>query len=211
MTRRHRWWFLALPVVVLGCAPRLRPLAGTPAPARFPASSLPPGHRTVVFNWQLEDTELSVRGTGAARIAAPDSARLDFFIAGGAGSGVAVLIGDSLAAPGPDMVRRLVPPPPMLWASLGRLALPPLPDTTVRVDGSILRADIGRPVAWRITFNGDTLSRVERVSKGRVVEWLERSRNTARYYHTTARRSLRIDITRVNESVPFDASIWRPF
>jgi hypothetical protein len=196
-------------LVAIGCAPRLPPLTGVPAPVRFPLSTLQPGHRTIVFNWDLEDTELNARGSGAARIASPDSARLDFFVGGGIGSGAAILIGDSLIAPGPDMVRRLVPPSALLWASLGRLAVPSLPDTTVRVDGSYLRADIGRPVAWRITFHGDTLSRVERVNNNRVVEWVERTGSKAHYYHTTARRSLRIDITRVNQSAPFDATIWR--
>jgi len=193
------------------CAPRLSPLPGAPAPARFPPTTLQPGHRTIVFNWELEDTELNARGTGAARFASPDSVRLDFFVSGGLGSGAAVLIGDSLMAPGGDMVRRLVPPPALLWASLGRLAVPAVADTTVRVDGPTLRADIGRPVAWRITFNRDTLTRVERVSKNRVIEWVERSIKAAHYHHNTARRSLRIDITRVNESAPFDATIWRLF
>jgi hypothetical protein len=208
---RHSGWILLVVAAVAACAPRLKPLRGNPAPVRFPASVLQPGHRTVVFNWELDDSELDARGTGAARVAAPDSARLDFFVSGGLGSGAALLIGDSLTAPGGDMVRRLVPPAPLIWASLGRLALPALPDTEVRVDGSVLRADIGRPVAWRITFRGDTLSRVERVKNGRIVEWLERSASGSRYFHTTARRSLRIEITHVNESAPFDASIWHPF
>jgi hypothetical protein len=198
-------------VTSAACAPRLKPLSGALAPVRFPSNALQPGHHTVVFNWELDDSELDARGTGAARVAAPDSARLDFFVSGGLGSGAALLIGDSLTAPGGDMVRRLVPPAPLIWATLGRLALPALPDTEVRVDGSVLRADIGRPVAWRITFRGDTLSRVERVNNGRIVEWLERSASGARYFHTTARRSLRIEITHVNESAPFDASIWHPF
>ena len=205
-----RGWFLLL-VAGTACAPRLKPLRGAPAPVRFPASALQPGHRTVVFNWELDDTELDARGSGAARVAAPDSARLDFFVSGGLGSGAALLIGDSLSAPGGDMVRRLVPPAPLIWATLGRLALPALPDTEVRVDGSVLRADIGRPVAWRITFHGDTLSRIERVSNGRIIEWLERSATGSHYFHTKARRSLRIEITRVNESAPFDPSIWHPF
>ena len=208
---RHRHRLLLFVLATAACAPRLKPLTGAPAPVRFPANALQPGHHTVVFNWELDDSDLDARGTGAARVASPDSARLDFFVSGGLGSGAALLIGDSLTAPGGDMVRRLVPPAPLIWASLGRLALPALPDTEVRVDGSVLRADIGRPVAWRITFRGDTLSRVERVSNGRIVEWLERSASGAHYFHTTARRSLRIEITHVNDSAPFDASIWHPF
>ena len=119
---------------------------------------------------------MSGRGEGAARIASPDSARLDFFLAGGFG-GAAILIGDSLDAPGGDMVRRFIPPPTLMWAALGRVALPNLPDTVDSViDGiDVLRADIGNPVAWRLTFHGDTLVRAERVDGGRVAEWVERT------------------------------------
>ena len=119
---------------------RLRSAPDRRSPAhRFPLEKLPrtvipSGHRKIVFNWELDDREMSGRGEGAARIASPDSARLDFFL-GGVGSlgGAAVLIGDSLRTPGGgDMIRRLVPPPTLLWAALGRVALPNLPDTAIR-------------------------------------------------------------------------------
>lgn len=194
---------------VAACAPRLRPLVGTIAPARLPAAQLPPGYRTIVFKWELDDQEMTARGDGAARVAAPDSARLDFFLAGGMGHGAAVLIGDSLQTPGPDMIRDLVPPPPMLWASLGRMAVPALPDTVVRVDGAVLRADIGKPVAWRLTFRGDTLTRLDHISNGHIVEWVERTPDgDVRYRREGTRRSLRLSVTRVEQASPFDASIW---
>jgi hypothetical protein len=171
---------------------------------------MPGGHHKLVFNWELEDRDMSGRGEGVARLAAPDSARLDFYLAGGFGSGAAILIGDSVQAPGGDLVRRLVPPPTLLWAALGRVALPNLPDTVVRVDGTTLRADIGRPVAWRLTFQSDTLVRAERVDGGRVAEWMERSdASHVRYRNEGSRRSLRLTITRTEEVPEFDASIWR--
>jgi hypothetical protein len=158
----------------------------------------------------LDDAQLSGRGEGAARIAAPDSVRLDFFLAGGFGGGAAVLIGDSLRLPGSDFAARLVPPPPLLWAALGRLALPALPDTVVRVDGPVLRADVGHPIAWRVTFRGDTLVRLERVEKGRVQEWFERTNaTTARYRNEGAHRSLELTIKRTLDGPEFDVSIWR--
>lgn len=152
------------------------------------------------------------RGDGAARIAAPDSARLDFFLGGGFGQGGAVLIGDSLRTPGgvADLARRLVPPPTLLWAVLGRVALPNLPDTVIRVDGTTLRADIGKPVAWRLTFHGDTLTRAERVDNGHVLEWVERSDAAhVSYRNEAARRSLQMAVTKTFEVPEFDASIWR--
>jgi hypothetical protein len=200
-------------ILLAACLPRLRPLSGSEAPAgRLPASALAPGHRKIVFTWELDDQEMSGRGEGATRIAAPDSARLDFFLAGGFGQGAAVLVGDSLRTPGGigDLAIRLVPPPPMLWAALGRVALPNLPDTVIRIEGSTLRADIGRPVAWRLTFRNDTLTRAERVEGGRVVEWVDRSDLThLRYRNEAARRSLQMVVTRTEEVREFDASIWR--
>jgi hypothetical protein len=148
-----------------------------------------------------------------ARLAAPDSGRLDFFLAGGFGGGAAVLLGDSLRLPPSavgDLVNRIVPPAPLLWASLGRAALPNLPDTVIRVDGTTLRADVGSPVAWRLTFHGDTLVRAERVDNGRVAEWVDRTDPAhVRYRNESARRSLQLTITRTTEVPGFDASIWR--
>jgi hypothetical protein len=203
---------LAVAGVTGSCAPRLRPLTGAAAPVILPNAELPPGHRRVVFNWELRDPEFHVRGEGVARIATPDSARLDFFVGGGLGGGRAVLIGQSVRAPGGDLVRRLIPPAPMLWAALGRLALPPAADTTVRLQDGILRADVGAPPAWRVTFRGDTLLRLDRVSGDRVVEWVERlSPDRVRYRHETARRELTLSVQRVvEETSPFDATIWRP-
>jgi hypothetical protein len=152
---------------------------------------------------------MSGRGDGVARVAWPDSVRLDFFLAGGFGSGAAVLIGDSLQAPGPDLIRRIVPPPPLLWAALGRVALPNVRDTVIRVQDSTLRADVGQPVAWRLSFHGDTLVRAERVEGNRVLEWVERLGTHIRYRNESSRRSLTLTITRMDEVSDFDASTWR--
>ena len=193
------------------CAPRLAPLGGTAVSAvRLPSGQLPPGHRHVVFRWEATDPDMTIRGEGAARVAPPDSARLDFFLAGGMGGGRAVLVGDQLRAPGGAMVDRLVPPPALLWASLGRLAVPATRDTTVTVDGEVLRADLGVPVQWRVTFRGDSLVRLEHVVEGRIVEWVDRSGDRVQYRHETARRELQLTITRTQPSAPFDASIWLP-
>jgi hypothetical protein len=196
---------------MVGCAPRLKPLPGSPAPSVLPTAALPVGHHRIVFQWQLEDTDLVSRGEGAARLAAPDSGRLDFFLAGGFGSGAAVLIGDDLRLPSnaEDLARRLVPPAPLLWAALGRLAVPRLADTTARVSGDTLRADIGKPVAWRITFVRDSLRRVERIDDGRVIEWVDRGADArVRYRHSTSRRQLDLSITRSERVSGFDPSIW---
>jgi hypothetical protein len=208
----QRLLFTVLVCALVGCVPpRLRPLAGSPAAAALPSTALPPGHRQIVFDWELEDRDMTGRGEGVARIASPDSARLDLFLQGGFGSGAAILIDDSLQVPGGGLARRLVPPPALLWATLGRVALPALRDTTARVDGELLRVDIGAPPSWRLTFRRDSLVRLERVHGGRVIEWVERNGSTVHYRSEEARRALHLTIKRVQEVPPFDASIWGPF
>ncbi|NUQ19864.1 MAG: hypothetical protein HOQ09_02775 [Gemmatimonadaceae bacterium] len=201
----------ALFVLGLGaaCVPKAPPLAGGPAPAVVPRLELPAGHTRFVFGWSYEDPDMRGRGDGAIRAAAPDSARLDLFIAGGLGGATAVLIGDQLRAPGPDAVRKMVPPPPLLWAALGRLAVPPAADTVARLDGDTLRIDIGRGSVWRVTVAGGTLKRLERIDDGRIVQSVRRADDRhVRYYDASARRSLDFTITSVDHNVDFDASIW---
>src|SRR2546423_12885670 len=81
--------------------------------------------------------------------------------------GAAALVGDPLRANAGGMVKRLLPPVPLMWAAFGRLAIPPLADTTVVTDGSLLRADIGRPVEWRVAARGDTLVALAHIPGGR--------------------------------------------
>lgn len=198
-------------LLLLGCVPRLSPLPGVAAARALPRAELPRGSRRVVFRWELEDPDMAARGEGAARMASPDSVRLDFFLGGGLASGAAVLIQNDLRVPsGADAIsRRLVPPPPMLWAALGRLALPVMRDTVVRVDADTLRADIGTPVAWRVTFVRDTLRRIERVEGGRVTEWVQRFVDgRLRYRHEGSRRQLDLFVTRSDLVDEFDSSIW---
>jgi hypothetical protein len=202
---------VALGLAVASCRPpRVQPLEGAPAPVqRLPTGDLPSGNRKIVFKWELQDGDMTARGDGVARIASPDSVRLDFFLGGGFGGGAAVLIGDSLRAPGPEMARKLIPPRALLWAALGRFEIPAVPDTVVRVDDGVVRADIGRPVAWRVSFRGDTLVRLERVEGGRLQEWVQRSADQrVQYRNESAHRSLSLVIQRSDAVPSFDPAIW---
>jgi hypothetical protein len=198
--------------LIASCAPpRVVALPGTPVPVQqLPKGSLPYGNRKIVFKWELRDGDITARGDGVARVASPDSVRMDFFLGGGMGGGAAVLIGDSLQVPGPDMARRLIPPRALLWAALGRFDVPAERDTTVRVDAGVLRADIGTPAHWRATFRGDTLTRLERVEGGRLQEWVERSTGQeVQYRNEAARRTLSLVIQHSDAVPSFDPSIWR--
>jgi hypothetical protein len=193
----------------VACIPKARPLAGVPTTAKIPAIEIPAGHTRFVFNWKYEDSDIHAAGDGAIRAAFPDSARLDLFVAGGFGGATAVLIGDELRAPGPNAIRRMIPPPPLLWAALGRLAGPAAADTTARLDGDTLRVDIGRGTVWRIAVVGGVLARVDRIDDGRVVQSVVRAdARHVRYSDAAARRSLELEITSVDSNADFDASIW---
>jgi hypothetical protein len=198
-----------LVLIVAACAPAATPLKGVLAPDRsLPPISMPGGHRHIVFKWDYQEADIAARGDGSFRTAAPDSARLDFFLGGGLGAGGAILIGDSLRAPHADLARRYIPPTPLMWAALGRLAIPALPDTVVRIDGELTRADIGRPLQWRVTIKGDTLVELEHISDGKITESLTRGANGVMTFHASgARRTLRLTVVR-EEPGSFDASIW---
>ena len=204
------FWSLALALTLAsGCAPRLKPLGGELTPIAMPRTEMARGHRQIIFDWEYSDQDMSGKGNGVARVAYPDSGRLDFFLAGGFAGGAAVLIGDSLQVPGIDLFRRLIPPPTLLWAVLGRSAFPVTRDTAVSREGAFLRADLGKPVRWRATFRSDTLVRLERVDGDRIMEWVEHlPGGRIEYRQETARRSLKLQITRVDTVGSFDPAIW---
>lgn len=192
------------------CGPKVDPLGGTLAPARLPHTALPPVNQRIRFTWAYEDLDMRGRGDGVARVAPPDSVRLDLFLAGGNAGGRAVLIDDDLRAPGGLMIRSFLPPPPMLWAALGRLHVPALADTSVRVDGDTTRADIGRDPRWRVTFVGDELTRLELIQGDRLQQWMERApHRRVTYRHLRANRALDLTIVRIDTVPTFDATIWR--
>jgi len=199
----------AITLVGLACAPAAAPLSGVLAPDRtLPPIAMPAGHRHLVFKWDYQEGDIAARGDGSIRTASPDSARLDFFLGGGLGAGGAILIGDSLRTPNAALAKKYIPPPPLLWAALGRLSIPPLADTVVKIDGALTRADIGRPLQWRVTLKGDTLVALEHISDGRITESLKREANGAMTFQAPgARRTLRLTILR-DEIGSFNASIW---
>lgn len=196
---------------VAGCAPRIQPLPGVaPGNPALPSFALPPIPARLTFKWELNDNSLVARGDGVARLGPPEHARVDLFLGGGFGAAAsAILVGDSLIVPPGSRGLELVPPAPLLWAALGRLALPAVSDTIIRVSGDTLRASLGVPVQWRITSIGGQLTRVERIAGGRIVEWVERNPGKRVRYELSGRRSLVLDIEIQQPVAQFDPSIWR--
>jgi hypothetical protein len=197
-------------LVLAACAPKAPPLRGTIAPARLPATELPPVHRQLTFQWSYSDQDLRARGDGAARVAPPDSVRLDLFVGNAMGGGHAILIDDQLATSGNDAIKKYLPPIPLLWAALGRLRVPEAADTVARVDGDTLRVEIGQDPGWRATFVGNVLRRLELIDGGRIPQWLSRDPGGhIQYEYARAQRRLELTIVRVDTVSAFDAAIWR--
>lgn len=219
--RARRVFVAGLGFVTLGTGclpPRAGPLLGVPSPVPLPRAVLADGHQRMRFHWRFRDLDGSASGDGAARIAPPDSARLDFVLSGPiGGGGYALLLGDTLVAPGSGSARRYLPATPLLWATFGRLAVPPAADTVIRVDGDTLRADIGgvsrvgqTDTTWRLAFAGGQLVSLARLSGGRIREWVTRDLGPARvrYENAGARRSLTLTQVRSEAVSDFDPDVW---
>lgn len=189
------------------CAPKVRPLVGVPFPQRLPDTSLPAGHTRMVFRWEYGDPIFSARGEGVARIAPPDSVRLDFFADGNLGGGYAILIGDRLSTPANDDAVRYLPPVPLLWAALGRLQVVGA-DTVALVAADTLRADIGRSPVWRVAFSGASLVSLQRVDGNRLREAVRRDSAVITYRNYSSRRRLTLTLLRRLADPPFDEAIW---
>ena len=224
MTRHATWVGVAACGLTLACAPAVRPLRGEPTASALPPTALNAKPQQLRFTWSYKDETFEANGDGVVRAAAPDRARLDFFLRNGMTGGYAILVGDSLTVPGIDLVRRFLPPVPLLWATLGRLAVEATRDTVARVDGDTLRADLGTlrggdaskadGRAWRVTYAGVHVVRVDRIEGGKVVEWITRQRGSTgqwqlRYVHLRAQRNLNITVTDTLVVEGFDDAIWR--
>jgi hypothetical protein len=213
------WRGAALALVVTACAPPLAgELRGVPAPAaaRLPSALLPSGHRKFTFRWEYRDRDVLARGEGRALIAAPDSVRLDFAVAGGMGSGHAWLFDDTVVSGGGgDRIKRYLPSPVLLWAALGRFEVP-AQDTTVRVDGDTLRADlrvnaadVAKSTVWRVAFADTRLVGLERLNAGRVRETVVRRKNDdIRFDNPSAGRSLTLTHVRSDTVAEIDPELW---
>jgi hypothetical protein len=211
--------------VAVGCtAPAAQPLRGEVTRTVLPPANLSAKPQQLRFTWTYKDPTFEANGDGVVRTLAPDRGRLDFFLKNGMTGGYAILVGDSLTIPGPDLVRRFLPPVPLLWATLGRLAVPGTRDTIARIDGDTLRADLGTLSSgdatktdgrvWRVTYAGTAIARVDRIEDGKVIEWISRQRGPTghwelRYVHEKANRGLRIAVTDTLIVEGFDDAIWR--
>src|SRR5215472_10711193 len=162
-------------------ASSLVPVALAPASveaARTWALGTTPKHAAGIrFKWRYEDRKLNAAGRATARIAPPDSVRLDYAATLGLSSGAGVVIGDSVIWAEPDQdFRSFIRGAPVFWAAMG--VARPAPPGAIVTDGLVGGADHPRQ-AWRYATGADTLTYVAG-NQALVVEWRSGSTVVAR-------------------------------
>jgi hypothetical protein len=186
--------------------------------AEWVAATTPAGHRTVRFNWRWQDERGSAGGKGSARVAGPDSVRLDMSGPFGAGRSAGVVVGDSaIWTDPPDAIERIVPSYPLMWALFGVARMPS--------EGSTLRGLADSTVtSWQAVTGTDTVVYVRTRSKpalltevrqagkvlGRVETTFDSLGQPATSRLTVPSLPARLDIT-FTSSAPtaaFPATLW---
>ena len=193
--------------------------AATPqAFAAASRSTAPERHEVVRFSWRSDDGQLQLSGSGAARIAPPDSLRADISAAMGIGRATVIMMGDSVVAQPPAMVDRVLPDRFALWVILGVMRAP---SDLVTVQ----RLDEGSRSLWRVTdarsrvtvfeLVDGALVTVSRSEGGRTTSQLRLQRDpngaVRKASLTDFARSLRldIDITGREPSEAFARETWQ--
>lgn len=192
---------------------------GPPDPAlerAVRAASEPVSPLRVVFQWRMRERDARYSGRGVARIEG-NRARLDLFGPRGEGLLSAVVVGQQVRLP-PVAQELDLPPPAMLWGTLGVIVPPP----GARLTGTA--RDEAR--VWLTYAVGDERVRYElRGDHVRRVRWdgpdrrlsVELDGTTA---HDTPERAVFRDYTayvelvleaeQVDEVDPYPADIWTP-
>jgi hypothetical protein len=94
--------------------------------AEWVSATIPGESRLHRFKWLFQDERGSLGGRGSARIVPPDSLRFDVAGPFGSGAASAVIVGDrALWTEPPDVIARLVPNYPLMWAMFGVARMPP--------------------------------------------------------------------------------------
>jgi hypothetical protein len=144
----------------------------------------PDGAAAIRFRWRYEDERARWAGRGTARIAPPDSVRVDYSGPLGLGSGAGVVVGDSVvwADPAEDF-RRLVPAIPMLWVAMG-MVRPPEPGARTFTHAGAGSESERTVLYWRFVQSGggDTLDYALRSGAERELhaEWRRNGKVIAR-------------------------------
>jgi hypothetical protein len=188
---------------------------------RWAAMTAPEGYRVRRFRWLFNDGQASVGGQGSARIAGPDSLRFDISGPLGIGGAAAMVVGDQARwVQPPDVIARLIPSYPLMWAMFGVIRPPPV--------GARVRGTQGAGtthLAW--AYGADTVRYSRQTGgagtlraewqRGGVTMGIVETRLDADGAPVSARLTVptvpaRLDLTIVVDSIapPFPPSVWTP-
>ena len=118
------------------------------------AATEPRESRLHRFKWLFQDERGSAGGRGSARVVPPDSLRFDVAGPFGSGAASAVVVGDrAVWTEPPDVIARLVPNYPLMWAMFGMARMP---DPGVQLLGRVQDS----MTAWQYAGSSDTVTYV---------------------------------------------------
>ena len=159
LDRLGRRSYIAACIVLAACHGRPAPLVPEPLGSVPPDSvvawsmgSGPARPMALRFRWKYRDDRRSGGGRGTARVAPPDSVRVDWAATLNIKTGAAVVLGDSLqwADPKENFPSSVTPAVQLVWTALG-VVRPPRDSATVSGSRDSLRA------VWRYADGRDTL------------------------------------------------------
>lgn len=171
----------------------------------------------VLFRWRANEGGARFSGRGVSRVEPPYRARLDLFLGNGELAVQAALVEDELRLP-PGAPDGLIPPAPLLWASLGVFRPGGVPrlvggealdERTVR-----LRYDVPGAREMSFRFEGGALASAEILRDGRAEESLSVERDgaglpqSATYRNLAAFRELTVDVESIEYVESFPPEIW---
>ncbi len=202
-------------------APAPDPTVPWPVAAGWASETAPVGYRLLRFRWLFNDGQASVGGQGSARLAAPDSMRFDIAGPLGIGAAAAVVVGEDpqWVAP-PEIIARLIPSYPLMWAMFAVMRPPPI---GARVRGA--RSDSATALEWaqgadtvryRLPRAGPGPFRAEwqraGVTMGIVETKLDAAGAPVSSRLTVPSVPARLDLTIVLDSLPgaFAPDVWAP-
>jgi len=177
-----------------------------------------PAQRQIIrISWRSDDGRMQLGGSGAARMAPPDSLRADIAASLGLGRATVILTGDQAESQPAAVVDQVLPDRFALFAALGILRPPPGIVTVERLEDALR-------TVWRVTDRagkitifelaaGDLVS-VSREEGGRTTSQMLLTRENGEVKHarlTDFGRSFRleIDITGREQSEAFPPETWR--
>ncbi len=172
-------WVAYLAGIAAGCAPSYGPTLRTVVPSgltpverdsvlAWVGRTTPASYRGHPFKWAFKSPDEGVGGKGNARIAPPDSLRLDMAGPLGSKRTSGMVLGDSAVwVTRQDVIDKIIPSYPLLWAMLGVARRPP-------ADAALTGGVVGDVTAWEYAVGADTIEYVRTAGKAPTLQALVR-------------------------------------